>query len=242
MLTIPNNSGIYSTENYTHHPIITVTGKRFFRLKLELSAELLMIKWWPIGRIAAVNQFEGINGLIRISAVAGVGNLPPVDFNHRIDRAKTAQFIAPGFNGLSYTIDLQQRLQSTQIQISEYSQPISFLDNDQQMSINYPPSTEGSNGSTEATTSVNASLTAVQLLPANNLRAPGGIIVNNSNRRLFVSFSATVPPTTTGNFQFVPQNGGSLDLPAGYEGEIWGIWAGPTPTLGAAISHFTYIT
>jgi hypothetical protein len=249
MLTIPNDVGIYDNANYLHYPIINITGKKFVKLKPEFSAGLLMIKWSPIGRVPLANQPDSDRGIIRLTALAGVGKLPPVDFEIEIDRLKTAQFITPGFNGLSYSIELQQKLPVTQLKISEYLYPVSYLNNQQNYQMapspGYPSGESRSNGTTQnPVVTIAASLTSVELLPANPLRAPDSTIRNYSNRILYVSFSETVPPTVSTDFDFAPaasgNQPGTLDIPADYEGRILGIWAGPSPTANAKITQFSY--
>jgi hypothetical protein len=241
MPNIPNVTGIYDDANYLHHPVITVTGQRWFRLLPKFSSELLMIKWWPLGSIRP----QTLTGTMRLSAIAGVGNLRPKDINLDIDKSKFAQFITPAFNGLEYSIELQQKTPATQIKISEYLYPISYLNNHQHpQMIGYPPDTGRSNGSSQAIATVPANIAAVQLLPANALRAPDGIIKNYSNKKLYVSFSSTQMPTVSTDYDFAPASSGGepglLQIPADYEGEIWGIWAGSAPTGNAKITHFTY--
>lgn len=250
MLTIPNESGIYDDANYLHHPAINVTGKKFVKLKPQFTAGLLMVKWSPIGRMPLANQPGQNTGIIRLTALAGIGNLPKKDFELRIDRDGAAQFIPAGFNGLAYSIELQQKIPVTQIRISEYLYPVSYLDNHHSQIImspspGYPPSENRSNGSTQnPVATIAANIAAVQLLAANPLRAPDGSIKNYSNRKLYVSFSGTQMPTVSNDFEFVPaaagNEPGTLPIPADYEGEIWGIWAGQNPSNNAKIIHFTY--
>jgi hypothetical protein len=84
-----------------------------------------------------------------------------------------------------------------------------------------------------------ASVTSVVLLAANPNRAPEGLIVNNSNKNLWIVFStlaaSAAPPAIK-----VPGNGGAIDIPGSYTGAITGIWeAGAT---GSAVMHeFSYL-
>lgn len=233
MLTIPNDVGIYDNANYLHHPIITITGKRFFRVKPTFSAQLLMIKWWPIGR----SQPGASNGLIRLSAIAGVGNLPPVDFQHSIDRTKSARFISTGFNGLDYSIELQQIFSSTQIQISEYLPAISFENNPQHinMSVNIGPGTDLASNSSTANTITGSVSSMVLALPSSR---KGGLIENKTNRVLWTGFG--IPATVGAPCIGVPA-GGNEDIPAGFIGQINGVCAGNAAGLSGVVQVTEYI-
>jgi hypothetical protein len=251
MLTIPNAIGIYDNANYLHHPIVNITGSKFVKLKPEFTAGLLMIKWAPIGRYPLANQPDSNIGTIRITALAGIGNLPPIDFALRIDRTKPAQFIAPDFNGLSYSIELQQQLPVTQFKISEYLYPVTYP-HDQSLPMpvpSYPPDGGGENrtGGTipNPVVTIVANTSPVKLIGADPFRAPDGVIRNYSNKKLYLSYSNNMQPAVSADFDSVPSalgtEPGSIALPTDYEGEVWGIWAGPNPTGSAKISTFTYV-
>lgn len=81
--------------------------------------------------------------------------------------------------------------------------------------------------------------TAVSTLsPANPLRAGGGLIVNTSNaRNLWVSFGPN-PATLTEPSVLVPKGRGNIDIPAGFTGQITGIWDGADSAGKASIWEF----
>lgn len=103
------------------------------------------------------------------------------------------------------------------------------------MSVTYPNSTVASNLCN--ITSVVASASSVVLLPANTSRTGGGLIINNTSKKLFVNFGSS-PATLTPPSIEVVQNGGNIDIPVGYQGEIRGIWNGTDGTKSAAIYEF----
>jgi hypothetical protein len=91
----------------------------------------------------------------------------------------------------------------------------------------------------DVVTPIVASTTSVVLLAANLNRAPEGLIVNNSNKNLWVVFSV-IPGSAAPPAIKIPANGGAIDIPGSYTGAITGIWeAGAT---GTAVSHeFSYL-
>ena len=91
----------------------------------------------------------------------------------------------------------------------------------------------------DVVTPVTASTTSIPLLAANPNRAPECLIVNNSNKNLWIVFSAgpalSAPPSIK-----VPANGGAIDVPGSYTGVISGIWE--SGATGTAVMHeFSYL-
>lgn len=82
-----------------------------------------------------------------------------------------------------------------------------------------------------------ASVVSVVVVPANPLRSPECLIVNNSNKNMWVTFSTTVATTAPPSIKVIA--GGNYDVPGSYTGVINAVWeAGAT---GSAVFYgFTY--
>jgi hypothetical protein len=91
-----------------------------------------------------------------------------------------------------------------------------------------------SKSSGETKTTIVASVSAVTVAPANPVRAQGSYIINSTNRVMWVSWGDG-SPTTSSPFTPVPANGGAIDFPADFIGQVLGIWtAGVT---GSCVVH-----
>lgn len=94
------------------------------------------------------------------------------------------------------------------------------------MGINYPETVRTASAGT--VTTVTAAAVSTIISSANANRLLGGMLVNKSNRRLWIRFDATAATTTSPSID-IPANGGSTDIPDGFIGQITGIWeAGAT--------------
>lgn len=71
-------------------------------------------------------------------------------------------------------------------------------------------------------TSVASATASTQLMAANAGRN-GGLIFNESTAVLYLALHATTASTTAYTVQVAP--GASFQLPAGYTGPVWGVWA-----------------
>jgi hypothetical protein len=105
------------------------------------------------------------------------------------------------------------------------------------MSNSFDPGTRAVGPSSEAT--VAAAVTNTVLAAANLLRSPEGIITNNSNKNLWVTFKG-VAATTAPPCKKVLPNGGNIDIPGGYTGVINGIWEAAA-TGSCVVDEFSYI-
>jgi hypothetical protein len=90
------------------------------------------------------------------------------------------------------------------------------------MSISYPNTGIPAVGAAIVTTVV-ASINNAVIIPANALRAPEALIVNNSNKNLWIGLSGSAAVANPPSIK-VPALGGSMDIPAGYTGTVSGIW------------------
>ena len=103
------------------------------------------------------------------------------------------------------------------------------------MSIGYP-SPVPSTSSAGATTTIPAASVSTTIAASNANRTLGGLIVNKANKRLWIRFDA-IAATTAFPCIDIPANGGSIDIPDGYIGQITGIWEG-TPTGAATLIEY----
>jgi hypothetical protein len=88
--------------------------------------------------------------------------------------------------------------------------------------------------SAETPSTITAAAVVTTIAPASLNRGQGSYIINNSNRILWVSWG-TVSPTASSPFTPVPANGGAIDFPDDFVGQVLGIWtAGPT---GSCVVH-----
>ncbi|WP_310483829.1 hypothetical protein [Chamaesiphon sp. VAR_48_metabat_403] len=84
-----------------------------------------------------------------------------------------------------------------------------------------------------------ASVTSIELLPANPNRSPEGLIVNNANRDMWVRFGSAAAVAASPCVEIL-RNGGNYDIPGGYTGVINGIWE--SGATGSCVVHeFSYI-
>jgi hypothetical protein len=106
------------------------------------------------------------------------------------------------------------------------------------MSISYPPNAALGVGPDVPITTIAAPINVI-IAVANSSRAPEGLIINNANKNMWVTFTGTAATTASPSIM-IPANGGSVDIPGGYTGVINAIWvAGAT---GSAIVHeFSYV-
>jgi hypothetical protein len=105
------------------------------------------------------------------------------------------------------------------------------------MSQSYDPGNRAVGPSSEVT--IPAGGGNIPLVPANLLRSPNGVITNNSNKALWVTFKG-VPAVPAPPCKKVLANGGNIDIPGGYTGVINGIWE-PGATGSCVVDEFTYI-
>ena len=109
------------------------------------------------------------------------------------------------------------------------------------MSVSYP-----NNGapavSNDVATTVSAVTTNAVMIPANLTRAPEGLIINNSNKNLWVTFTGAAATAASPAVK-IPASGGTMDIPGSFTGAINGIWeSGGTPISGSAVVHeFSYL-
>ena len=90
------------------------------------------------------------------------------------------------------------------------------------MSIGYPSSVPSTASAGTATT-IPAATVSTTIAAFNASRTLGGLIVNKSNKRLWIRFDALTATTAFPSID-IPANGGSIDIPDGYIGQITGIW------------------
>jgi hypothetical protein len=122
---------------------------------------------------------------------------------------------------------------NSQLHFFDYSAPVYQIPNTgQSMSISFPPNTPQSTSST--ITTVSGSTTSTTILAANSARM-SGLIVNGTNKTLWVNFGTT-PATTAAPSLSVPQNA-NIDIPDNYIGAVQGICSG-TPTGSITITEF----
>jgi hypothetical protein len=109
------------------------------------------------------------------------------------------------------------------------------------MSISYPALGTPAVGAAAITTVVAVTTNAVLSL-SNPLRAPEALIINNSNKNLWVTISGAAATVTPPSIK-VPALGGSFDIPAGYTGTINGIWepGGVAITGSAVVYECSYV-
>jgi hypothetical protein len=93
------------------------------------------------------------------------------------------------------------------------------------VSISYPSTSTIASSVTAASLTVTTAST--QIIPANTNRAAGSLIVNNTNKVVWirlgdVSGSAAVSGPSS---LAIPANGGNYLLPAGYQGAVQGLLA-----------------
>jgi hypothetical protein len=104
------------------------------------------------------------------------------------------------------------------------------------MTISYPALGTPVVGAAVITT-VTAVTTNAAISLSNPLRAPGALIVNNSNKNMWITISgaaATVSPPSIK----VPALGGSVDIPANFTGAVNGIWEpGGVAITGSAVVY-----
>ncbi len=94
------------------------------------------------------------------------------------------------------------------------------------MAINYPNNPTTSTSGTVTTVAAAAVSTVISAPNANRLL--GGMIINKTNRRLWIRFDATAATAASPSID-IPANGGSVDISDGFIGQITGIWeAGAT--------------
>lgn len=90
------------------------------------------------------------------------------------------------------------------------------------MAISYPSSVPSTASSGTATTIPAATVSTVISL-SNPSRTLGGLIVNKGNKRLWIRFDGLTATTAFPSID-IPANGGSIDIPNGYIGQVTGIW------------------
>jgi ammonia channel protein AmtB len=123
---------------------------------------------------------------------------------------------------ISYTLRFQPKewLENTELKIKELSatQITNTI-----MAIGNSPVNPSADTST--VTTVNASVTAVQISAANPARMFGGLIVNKSNRIMYVRFGLAAGLVAAAPATAISANGGNIDIPDDYVGPISAIWA-----------------
>lgn len=88
-------------------------------------------------------------------------------------------------------------------------------------------------------TTVPASVTNVVLLAANVDRAPGALIVNNSNKNMWVSLTGAAATAAAPN-SLIPPSGGLFDIPNNYTSAINAIW-GANASPSTVVHQFLYV-
>jgi hypothetical protein len=109
------------------------------------------------------------------------------------------------------------------------------------MSITYPNTGIPAVGAAIVTTII-AATTSTAILAANALRVPEGLIINNSNKNLWVNLAAAAATPNAPSIK-VPALGGTFDIPAGYTGAINGNWepGGVAITGNCVVYECSYI-
>jgi hypothetical protein len=97
----------------------------------------------------------------------------------------------------------------------------------------YGPSSQPTSISDNPLT-VNASTTSIPIGAVNQNRSPESYIVNNSNKIMWVSWGIT-PALAAAPFTPVPANGGAIDVPGNFVGQIYAIWA--AGATGSCVFH-----
>jgi hypothetical protein len=98
-----------------------------------------------------------------------------------------------------------------QLLISEYYSPMSG-------SYQQPPLTV----TADAPLTIPAAVANAVIVPANPLRSPECLIVNNSNKNMWVTFTGSAATTAAPSIKVIP--GGNYDVPGSYTGAINAIW------------------
>jgi hypothetical protein len=97
------------------------------------------------------------------------------------------------------------------------------------MSISYPSSIPVT-ANAGTVTAVTPSANSATIVQPNTTRLLGGMIINKTNKRLWIRYD-TIAATTAAPCIDIPPNGGSTDIPDGYVGQVTGIWeAAPVGT------------
>lgn len=185
-------------------------------LAIDITATNQQPNWYRSGFLRAIltiegEPFEGAN--IETTFGQQVINLPFAD----------------------YQIDFAPRvwLNTTTIRIKKLT-PVQLGSNF--MSINFP-GTPPPISNTGTPFARGVAITSAVIVAANPLRLLGGIIINNSNRNLWVRFDTT-PAVTSAPCAAIPP-GGNMEIPDGYVGQITGI---SEAGVVGAINGFEYLS
>jgi ammonia channel protein AmtB len=123
---------------------------------------------------------------------------------------------------VSYTLRFQAKewLENTELKIKQLS---SAQISNTIMAIGSSPVNPSADSS--SVTTVAASVTAIQISAANPSRMFGGLIVNKSNKIMYVRFGLPAGLVAAAPATAIPANGGNIDIPDDYTGPISAIWA-----------------
>ncbi len=74
----------------------------------------------------------------------------------------------------------------------------------------------------DAPLTIPAAVTSAVIVPANLLRSPECLIINNSNKNMWMTFTGAAATTAAPSIKVIP--GGNYDIPGSYTGAINAIW------------------
>ena len=109
------------------------------------------------------------------------------------------------------------------------------------MAVSYPNPGLAQVGN-DVVTTVTATTSNIVLLAANASRAPECLIVNNSNKNMWLTFTG-VAATAAAPAVKIPSSGGTMDIPGSFTGAVNAIWESSLPPItGSAVVHeFSYL-
>ena len=109
------------------------------------------------------------------------------------------------------------------------------------MSVSYPNPGLPQVGN-DVVSTVTATTSNIVLLAANSSRAPECLIVNNSNKNMWVTFTGVAAVAASPAIK-IPASGGTMDIPGSFTGAVNAIWeTSIIPITGSAVVHeFSYL-
>jgi hypothetical protein len=208
---------------------VTLVSDRAILLPLVFNSAVLAVKidatnyrptWYKAGYLQSFVDLEGESFL---------GQKYPLSF--------TPQLIQVPYLNYRLQFDPVTYAENARIRIKQLS--TTEIQQIQIMAISYPPVASIPLVGPDIVATIPAVATSTVLLTANLNRAPECLIVNNSNKNLWIVFAASAATSAPPSIK-VPANGGAIDIPGSYTGIVTGIWeAAPN---GSCVTHeFSYI-
>jgi hypothetical protein len=265
----------YDPTNYLKHlaiPVITDNQK----INQLFGSYLLRVRWWHDN--PKVSLPSDLIGTLRVHTDTPFGALEPRDYRFKVSSHKQiyVQFLTIPIPEFEYKIEVIHPvgLTRSKIELWEYMPPQIFTENNlasssssgaisllsspspitiNNMGVNYgatdPAAANIAIATTQNLSYVPAVAGVIQVAPATPTRAPGGMITNNSNSDIYVSFGATVPAANIGLPLLPKVKSGipsNMDIPEGYKGQIQAFCVSPAGgggviTGGLNVMDFTYI-